>query len=53
MLKVESKVGEEGLVKHWLLEVDRMGEDVTILEGGEFLKVAPDTRSTRSAGSKT
>ena len=53
MLKVESKFGLEGLVKHWLLEVDNIGEEVTILEGGEFLKVAPDTKSTRSAGSST
>ena len=52
MLKADSSDGDEGLVRHWLVVVS-MGDEVTILEGGEFLKVAPDTNSIRSAWSKT
>ena len=54
MLKVDSKEGELGLVRQldWL-EVVKMGDEVTILEGGEFLSVAPDTNSIKSAWSNT
>ena len=52
MLNADSSDGDEGLVRHWLVVV-RIGDEVTILEGGEFLKVAPDTNSIRSAWSKT
>ena len=53
MLKVDSKEGELGLVKQLWLEVVKMGEEVTILEGGEFLRVAPETSSIKSAASNT
>ena len=52
MLNADSSDGDEGLVRHWLVVVS-IGDEVTILEGGEFLKVAPDTNSIRSAWSKT
>ena len=54
MLKVDSKEGELGLVRQldWL-EVVKIGDEVTILEGGEFLSVAPDTNSIKSAWSNT
>ena len=52
MLNADSSDGDEGLVRHWLVVVS-MGEEVTILEGGEFLNVAPDTNSIRSAWSRT
>lgn len=50
MLNVDSRLGEHGLVRLLLV---KMGEDVTILEGGECLSVAPDTNSTKSAWSNT
>ena len=53
MLKVDSKEGELGLVKQLWLEVVKMGDEVTILEGGEFLRVAPETSSIKSAASNT
>lgn len=55
MLNADSKEGEDGLVRLWQLdpEVVKIGEEVTILEGGEFLKVAPDTNSIKSAWSNT
>lgn len=52
MLNADSSEGEDGLVRLWLLVV-KIGDEVTILEGGEFLKVAPETNSIKSAWSNT
>ena len=53
MLKADSKEGDDGLVRLCAPEGVNMGEEVTILEGGEFLSVAPETSSIKSAWSRT
>lgn len=52
MLKADSKLGELGRVR-LCVPVVKIGLEVTILEGGEFLRVAPETNSIKSAWSST